>query len=686
LNKPSIPELIKEHEESVQKYDERIAALRKQHRLDPNIDLQWRIGISLTEFAELTKDHEVYTGADLSKKIDLTADGYVIPLEDGRFAITGHGYIPEDSLQRHRETDRVPYDMWAKEKWCSITPGAVTDYSYINARMHEKETTMDWSVKEFCYDPYQATYYAQELEKEGYTCVEIRQGVQTLSEPTKLFREYIMQGKIVHDGSPLMLWCFANAVEEMDSNGNIKLSKKNKDDSQRIDVAAASMDQLKEYDKMIQSFKRSGILYLDKAKEVQELGNTSFIDPKVFEVENITIARVARVYNIPLDKFLPEKASYSKAEQSDLNYLRDTILPLVRMYEQNLTRWMLTPQERSQGMQIKLSLNGFARADMETRGKFYTQGIRSAWLNPDDIREYEDLPPLPGGIGQTYFVSKDLVPVEALVNNVVRGVTQNLDHKERKAIVKVGEVQTIYKAATTGPGEADMKKINEYSIRELTADEVFTFKVTLCDNEVDRDHEAFNTRTLRQLAAMYKGKTVIVDHNPAAFNQCARIYDTGLIIDQSKTTSYGEQYAYLESQVYMLRTPDMQEQISLIEAGILKEVSVGCAIRQSRCSICGQDRREGSCPHRLGESYDGILCFTILDGAVDAYEISFVAVPAQPAAGVTKSSLAPAIQEMIQREVRNALKGPKPPITDEEVLASIEKANKVLHDTERSMI
>jgi len=53
---------------------------------------------------------------------------------------------------------------------------------------------------------------------------------------------------------------------------------------------------------------------------------------------------------------------------------------------------------------------------------------------------------------------------------------------------------------------------------------------------------------------------------------------------------------------------------------------------------------------------------------------------------VTKSSLAPAIQEMIQREVRNALKGPKPPITDEEVLASIEKANKVLHDTERIMI
>lgn len=195
--------------------------------------------VSREEFRKLVESRDMYLGLDLSKKIDLTADGSVVPLPDGRFAITGHGFIPQEAVAKHELTDRVPYTMWAKDNWCTVTPGAVTDYSFVNAHMNDLELDYRWKVREICFDPYSATQYAQEREREGYTCVEIRQGVQTLSEPTKTFREYILQGKIVHDGNPLLLWCFSNAVEETDSNGNIKLSKRNKDDSQRIDVAAA---------------------------------------------------------------------------------------------------------------------------------------------------------------------------------------------------------------------------------------------------------------------------------------------------------------------------------------------------------------------------------------------------------------------------------------------------------------
>lgn len=172
-----------------------------------------------------------------------------------------------------------------------------------------------------------------------------------------------------------------------------------------------SPEQLKEYNEVLRQFRKSGVLFLDSGKELQELGSVSVIDPKVFEVENITIARVARVYNIPLEKFLPDKTSYSSAEQSDLNYLRDTILPMARMYEQEFSRKLLTEQERAGGMQIKFSLNGFARADMKTRGDFYMKGIRSAWFCPDDVRSLEDLPPLPDGAGQSFYISRDLVPV-----------------------------------------------------------------------------------------------------------------------------------------------------------------------------------------------------------------------------------------------------------------------------------
>ncbi|OLA42145.1 MAG: hypothetical protein BHW31_01510 [Firmicutes bacterium CAG:110_56_8] len=55
---------------------------------------------------------------------------------------------------------------------------------------------------------------------------------------------------------------------------------------------------------------------------------------------------------------------------------------------------------------------------------------------------------------------------------------------------------------------------------------------------------------------------------------------------------------------------------------------------RSVCSICGSDY--GSCGHRKGESYDGQVCCAILQEPMDAYEFSFVAVPAQREAGVLK--------------------------------------------------
>jgi phage terminase large subunit-like protein len=94
-------------------------------------------------------------------------------------------------------------------------------------------------MHEFTFDPYNATQLSNEMQKQGYTVVEIRQGVRTLSEPTKLFREMISQGKVVHDGSPLLTWCIGNAVTEQDNNENIKLSKKNASDTKRIDLLAA---------------------------------------------------------------------------------------------------------------------------------------------------------------------------------------------------------------------------------------------------------------------------------------------------------------------------------------------------------------------------------------------------------------------------------------------------------------
>ena len=83
----------------------------------------------------------------------------------------------------------------------------------------------------------------------------------------------------------------------------------------------------------------------------------------------------------------------------------------------------------------------------------------------------------------------------------------------------------------------------------------------------------------------------------------------------------------------MLRSEKNRELISEIEAGIKKEVSVGCSVARRVCSVCGEER----CGHQGGREYDGKLCFFTLQDPTDAYEWSFVAVPAQRKAGVIKS-------------------------------------------------
>jgi len=195
------------------------------------------LAVNRKEFLQIVKDREVWAGVDLSKCRDLTAVGYVFRLDDGRYAVSAHGFMPTERATEHEHSDRVPYKAWAKDGWVELTPGAVTRLDYVERYIESKDHR--GNLKEICYDPYSAWEFASNMESRGHVCVEVRQGVQSLSEATKKFRDLVLEGKIVHDGNPLLTWCLSNALEVVDNNGNIKLSKKHKDDSQRIDAIAA---------------------------------------------------------------------------------------------------------------------------------------------------------------------------------------------------------------------------------------------------------------------------------------------------------------------------------------------------------------------------------------------------------------------------------------------------------------
>lgn len=181
-----------------------------------------------------------------------------------------------------------------------------------------------------------------------------------------------------------------------------------------------------------------------------------------------------------------------------------------------------------------------------------------------------------------------------------------------------------------------LDKINVHSVSELKAEQVFCFRVLLCDNEVDRDHEKFTRKSLEKLAELFVGRTGIFDHDNRSGGQTARIYDTQVVDYPDKTTADGEVYSALMGYAYMVRTEQNKALIAEIEGGIKKEVSVGCSVKKRICSICGSDGAKNGCTHIKGRTYGDRLCFVKLEEPTDAYEWSFVAVPAQRAAGVTK--------------------------------------------------
>lgn len=188
----------------------------------------------------------------------------------------------------------------------------------------------------------------------------------------------------------------------------------------------------------------------------------------------------------------------------------------------------------------------------------------------------------------------------------------------------------IRKAAETvssgAPTAAQLEAINALAKTRLNGEQVYVFSLRLCDDRIDRDGERFDTGALPGLAKLFLGKTGILDHRWSTEKQVARIFETQVVKEKDES--------YIRAWAYIRRGGKNDELIADIEAGIKKEVSVGCAMAQAVCSVCGSEY--GTCGHVKGERYDGQVCAVILKEPVDAYEFSFVAVPAQRQAGVMK--------------------------------------------------
>lgn len=172
----------------------------------------------------------------------------------------------------------------------------------------------------------------------------------------------------------------------------------------------------------------------------------------------------------------------------------------------------------------------------------------------------------------------------------------------------------------------EMELVNSYSRRYLNPDEVYLFTVVLCNNDIDKDNERFSVDTLYELKKLFVGKTGFVNTNDV-LSQTARIISCGVEAPDGKRTKAGDQLFNLTARVFMVRSNENAEIIQKIESGELTDVSIGCSVNRTICSICGEDVKSPLCNHQKGSIYDGETCYHILIEPTDAYEFGFVETP-----------------------------------------------------------
>lgn len=152
-----------------------------------------------------------------------------------------------------------------------------------------------------------------------------------------------------------------------------------------------------------------GVLFQEPGVEIEPL-DRKYVSEDIVASENLTRERVANVFQIPA-VFLNAKdgINFSKNEEINRFYLQHTLLPIIKQYEEEFNRKLLTREDRKRGMYFKFNIKSFLRADSQTQAEVYFKAVRSGYNTINEIRALEDLPPIEGG--DTPLISGDLYPI-----------------------------------------------------------------------------------------------------------------------------------------------------------------------------------------------------------------------------------------------------------------------------------
>lgn len=167
---------------------------------------------------EYFRGKDVRMGLDLASHIDIASIGIVSRKKEDRgdvYTLFDKSYLPEATVKEVRNT---LYEDCIAKGFLTATKGAAINYEFIQSEMLELAKNM--RVKECLYDAWNATESAQKLSNK-IEMVKVGMTVANFSEPMKKLDAAIREGRVRHNGSPLLRWCLGNIVAKSDHNGNV---------------------------------------------------------------------------------------------------------------------------------------------------------------------------------------------------------------------------------------------------------------------------------------------------------------------------------------------------------------------------------------------------------------------------------------------------------------------------------
>jgi phage terminase large subunit-like protein len=188
-------------------------------------------GLTIDQF----EGEACWLGVDLAAKLDLTAVLWLFRRDvEGadHFYALGRYYLPaaQTSAPENRH-----YWGWANEGHLTTTPGNLTDYDYVEADIIDSAEKV--RVVQIGTDPWNAAQVTTHVQKAGLEAVNVHMTVKNLSEPMKLIQALIEDGRIHHDGNPVLAWAMGNVTAQEDRNDNVFPRKESRE--KKIDPAVA---------------------------------------------------------------------------------------------------------------------------------------------------------------------------------------------------------------------------------------------------------------------------------------------------------------------------------------------------------------------------------------------------------------------------------------------------------------